>query len=164
MPNGKKWRDLFDMVSPDHSVHRRCSCTAAQSFSALRKRAIRAAMSAGLVQVIVQARKPDFFNNNMSLYEVVTEDGLMRPAMTARKVALPLPNCQSLLSAGMTGDESRMPIGDFRGGCIAVARRPWWRKPSGSRATTSCMLGAQTPPCNTNMRRQIVPCMHNAPA
>ena len=41
------------------------------------------------MQVIVQARKPDFFNNNMSLYEVVTEDGLMRPAMTARKVARP---------------------------------------------------------------------------
>ena len=28
--------------------------------------------------VIVMARKPDFFNYNMSLYEVVTEDGLMR--------------------------------------------------------------------------------------
>ena len=37
---------------------------------------------AGGVQVIVQARKPDFFNYNMSLYEVVTEDGLMRPVMT----------------------------------------------------------------------------------
>lgn len=34
------------------------------------------------VQVIVQARKPEFFNYNMSLYEVVTEDGLMRPVMT----------------------------------------------------------------------------------
>ena len=36
------------------------------------------------MQVIVQARKPDFFNNKMSLYEIVTEDGLMRPAMDAR--------------------------------------------------------------------------------
>ena len=41
LPNGMRWRDLFDMV-------------------------------------IVMARKPDFFNYNMSLYEVVTEDGLMR--------------------------------------------------------------------------------------
>lgn len=37
-----------------------------------------------IVQVIVQARKPEFFNNKMSLYEIVTEDGLMRPAMDAR--------------------------------------------------------------------------------
>ncbi len=37
------------------------------------------------LQVIVQARKPEFFNSKMSLYEVVTEDGLMRPAMDARK-------------------------------------------------------------------------------
>ena len=36
--------------------------------------------------MIVQARKPDFFNYNMSLYEVVTDDGLMRPVMKARKV------------------------------------------------------------------------------
>ena len=35
-----------------------------------------------LLQVIVQARKPDFFTYNMSLFEVVTEDGLMRPVMT----------------------------------------------------------------------------------
>ena len=39
-----------------------------------------------MAQVIVEARKPDFFSHKMSLYEVVTEDGLMRPAMTARKV------------------------------------------------------------------------------
>ena len=37
------------------------------------------------LQVIVQARKPEFFNSKMSLYEVVTEDGLMRPAMDAKK-------------------------------------------------------------------------------
>ncbi|KAL3133373.1 hypothetical protein ABBQ38_007244 [Trebouxia sp. C0009 RCD-2024] len=34
--------------------------------------------------VIVQARKPEFFNSKMSLYEIVTEDGLMRPAMDAK--------------------------------------------------------------------------------
>ncbi|KAK9819835.1 hypothetical protein WJX72_002959 [[Myrmecia] bisecta] len=38
--------------------------------------------------VIVQARKPDFFNYNMSLYEIVTDDGLMRPAMVAKKGGL----------------------------------------------------------------------------
>ena len=36
------------------------------------------------MQVIVQARKPEFFNSKMSLYEIVTEDGLMRPAMDAK--------------------------------------------------------------------------------
>lgn len=34
------------------------------------------------------ARKPDFFNYNMSLYEVVTADGLMRPVLGARKGGL----------------------------------------------------------------------------
>ncbi|EFJ49794.1 hypothetical protein VOLCADRAFT_80573 [Volvox carteri f. nagariensis] len=38
--------------------------------------------------VIVMARKPDFFNYNMSLYEVVTPDGLMRPVLGARKGGL----------------------------------------------------------------------------
>lgn len=37
-----------------------------------------------MLQVIVQARKPEFFNSKMSLYEIVTEDGLMRPAMDAK--------------------------------------------------------------------------------
>lgn len=36
----------------------------------------------------LQARKPDFWANSQPLYEVVTEDGLMRPAMTARKGGL----------------------------------------------------------------------------
>ncbi len=42
-------------------------------------------MSTTHPQVIVQARKPDFFNANMSLYEIVTEDGLMRPARTIKQ-------------------------------------------------------------------------------
>lgn len=33
----------------------------------------------------MQARKPDFFNHNMSLYEIVTDDGLMRPARTIKQ-------------------------------------------------------------------------------
>lgn len=34
------------------------------------------------------ARKPDFFNYAMSLYEVVTPQGLMRPVLAARKGGL----------------------------------------------------------------------------
>lgn len=30
------------------------------------------------------SRKPEFFSYNMPLYEVVTTDGLMRPALAAR--------------------------------------------------------------------------------
>ena len=41
------------------------------------------------LQVIIQARKPDFFEHQgMSLFEIVTEDGLMRPCYTARKGGL----------------------------------------------------------------------------
>jgi len=35
--------------------------------------------------VIVNARKPDFFKSDQSLYEIVTEDGLMRPARVLGK-------------------------------------------------------------------------------
>ncbi len=38
--------------------------------------------------MIVNARKPDFFNHSMSLYEIVTPDGLMKPAYTLRKGGL----------------------------------------------------------------------------
>eukprot|EP01024_Parvocaulis_polyphysoides_P025936 TRINITY_DN2359_c0_g1_i3.p1 TRINITY_DN2359_c0_g1~~TRINITY_DN2359_c0_g1_i3.p1 ORF type:complete len:525 (+),score=97.34 TRINITY_DN2359_c0_g1_i3:818-2392(+) len=38
--------------------------------------------------VIVLARKPDFFRHNMSLYEIVTEDGLMKPAYVAKQGGL----------------------------------------------------------------------------
>ena len=38
--------------------------------------------------VIVQARKPEFWANSQSLYEVVSDDGLMRPVMTAHKGGL----------------------------------------------------------------------------
>jgi len=36
----------------------------------------------------VQARKPEFWANSQSLYEVVSDDGLMRPVMTAHKGGL----------------------------------------------------------------------------
>lgn len=34
------------------------------------------------------ARKPQFFEHSMSLFEIVTPDGLMRPALTARRGGL----------------------------------------------------------------------------
>ena len=37
---------------------------------------------------MVQARKPDFWAHAMPLYEVVTPDGLMRPAMDALRGGL----------------------------------------------------------------------------
>ncbi len=36
-------------------------------------------------QVTIQARKPDLFNANMSLYEIVIDDGLMRHARTIKE-------------------------------------------------------------------------------
>ena len=36
----------------------------------------------------MQARKPDFWAHAMPLYEVVTPDGLMRPAMDAQRGGL----------------------------------------------------------------------------
>jgi HAD superfamily 5'-nucleotidase-like hydrolase len=35
--------------------------------------------------VIVNARKPDFFRSSQPLYEVVTDEGLMRPAATMER-------------------------------------------------------------------------------
>lgn len=60
-----------------------------------------------LVQVIVQARKPDFFNHAMSLYEVVTEDGLMKPCMTAVKGGLYCGGSARMVEValGVSGDE-----------------------------------------------------------
>lgn len=58
-------------------------------------------------QVIVQARKPDFFSYNMSLYEVVTPDGLMRPVMRAAKGGLFCGGSARMVEAalGMEGDD-----------------------------------------------------------
>lgn len=36
-----------------------------------------------ILQVIVSARKPDFFQKSNPLYEIVTEEGLMRPCFKA---------------------------------------------------------------------------------
>jgi hypothetical protein len=57
--------------------------------------------------VIVQARKPDFFSYNQSLYEVVTPDGLMRPVMRAAKGGLFCGGSARMVEAalGMEGDD-----------------------------------------------------------
>lgn len=60
------------------------------------------------LQVIIQARKPEFFNYpSMSLFEIVTQDGLMRPCFNARKVstepaALRVHTCLTLLCSSVT--------------------------------------------------------------
>lgn len=41
-------------------------------------------MIKNVLQVIVSAKKPEFFQISHPLYEVVTEDGLMRPCFKAR--------------------------------------------------------------------------------
>jgi hypothetical protein len=64
---------------------------------------------AAALQVIVNARKPDFFNHSMSLYEIVTPEGLMKPAYTLRKGGLycggggACPCCGGLLGAFCEG-------------------------------------------------------------
>lgn len=42
-------------------------------------------LCAACLQVIVNARKPDFFTSSLSLYEIVTEDGLMRPSYSLKR-------------------------------------------------------------------------------
>lgn len=41
-----------------------------------------------MLQVIVSARKPDFFQKSNPLYEIVTEEGLMRPCFKATSGAI----------------------------------------------------------------------------
>lgn len=85
------------------------------------------------VQVIVQARKPDFFNYNMSLYEVVTDDGLMRPVMKARKGALFCGGSARMVEAalGIEGDDI-LYVGDHVLACLYTSflSRPLCKKQS----------------------------------
>lgn len=73
--------------------------------------------------MIVQARKPDFFNHNMSLYEVVTDDGLMRPVMKARKGALFCGGSARMVEAalGIEGDDI-LYVGDHIYTDAAIAK------------------------------------------
>lgn len=81
LPEGKTWRDLFDMVQPR---------TTSPHVFRVRHHSVCRALCVSIwhcLQVIIQARKPEFFNYpSMSLFEIVTKDGLMRPCFNARKV------------------------------------------------------------------------------
>eukprot|EP00898_Chlorokybus_atmophyticus_P002924 jgi/Chlat1/3632/Chrsp237S03610 len=64
--------------------------------------------------VIVSARKPEFFtSSNMPLYEVVTEDGLMRPCYRAKPGGLYNGGCAAQVERALdiSGDET-MYVGD----------------------------------------------------
>ena len=43
-------------------------------------------MHAAVVQVIVEARKPSFFSHSNRLFEIVTDDGLMRPCAPGKPI------------------------------------------------------------------------------
>jgi 5' nucleotidase family len=82
LPDGKTWRDLFDMV-----WCARPFCSLSASMRQLLPVARCVPLCVACPQVIIQARKPEFFNHpSMSLFEIVTQDGLMRPCFNARKV------------------------------------------------------------------------------
>ncbi|GAQ79423.1 haloacid dehalogenase-like hydrolase superfamily hydrolase subfamily IG 5'-nucleotidase [Klebsormidium nitens] len=63
--------------------------------------------------VIISARKPDFFQKNHPLYEVVTEDGLMRPCFKAVSGGLYCGGSAHMVekALGFSGDET-MYVGD----------------------------------------------------
>jgi hypothetical protein len=73
--------------------------------------------------VVVQARKPEFFSNENSLYEVVTADGLLRPALAARRGGIYCGGSARAVEAvlGVAGD-SIMYVGDHIYTDAAVAK------------------------------------------
>jgi len=112
-------------------------------------------------KVIVMARKPDFFSYNMSLYEVVTQDGLMRPVLAAKRGGLYcggrwvvggvgswLVGCRCsvraqivirrvLLIAAHT--PQHIPLHHTPAAHARASVRAWWRRRWVLRATTFCM-------------------------
>ncbi|MDI1477585.1 HAD-IG family 5'-nucleotidase [Polyangium sp. y55x31] len=87
LPNGMRWRDLFDVV-------------------------------------IVQARKPDFFMQKSPLFEVVSEDGLLRPWIGPLKEGgsyLGGDATQVERSLGISGDEI-LYVGDHIWGDVRVSK------------------------------------------
>jgi hypothetical protein len=66
-----------------------------------------------LLQVIVSARKPDFFQKSNPLYEVVTEEGLMRPCLKATSGGLYCGGSASMVEKALDfhGDET-LYVGD----------------------------------------------------
>lgn len=119
-----------------------------------------------LRQVIVNARKPDFFISSMSLYEVVTQDGLMRPSFSLRRGgvycggsggpqrraghraqrccvvfrrALPLVIARvTLVGQTLIPHLGVLQLASLIHAC-AVPQRRWWRRRWGWRATPSSM-------------------------
>ncbi|MBP9114644.1 MAG: HAD-IG family 5'-nucleotidase, partial [Polyangiaceae bacterium] len=87
LPNGMKWRDLFDVV-------------------------------------IVSARKPDFFTGKAPFYEVVSDDGLLRPAPAFEpgKAYLGGSAVELEKRLGVSGDEI-LYVGDHMFGDVHVSNR-----------------------------------------
>jgi hypothetical protein len=56
------------------------------------------------------SRKPEFFSYNMPLYEVVTQDGLMRPVLAARRGGLYCGGSARQVSLATTGGCSSWPL------------------------------------------------------
>lgn len=78
--------------------------------------------------VIVNARKPDFFVHSMSLYEVVTEDGLMRPSFSLKRGGVYCGGSAALVekALGVTGD-SILYVGDhiYTDAALAKMKLNW---------------------------------------
>ena len=74
--------------------------------------------------IIVGARKPEFFTTSSPLFEVVTEDGLLRPVtgpLQARKVYLGGSAVQVERHLGLSGDEI-LYVGDHMFGDVHVTK------------------------------------------
>ncbi|EFN59339.1 hypothetical protein CHLNCDRAFT_56697 [Chlorella variabilis] len=78
--------------------------------------------------VIVNARKPDFFTSSLSLYEIVTEDGLMRPSYSLKRGGVYCGGSAALVekALGVTGD-SILYVGDhiYTDAALAKMKLNW---------------------------------------
>jgi len=75
--------------------------------------------------VIVSARKPDFFTERAPFFEIVTEDGLLRPLVGALKPGLAyLGGCAAQVEQdlGISGDQI-LYVGDHMFGDVHVSKR-----------------------------------------
>ena len=97
----------------------------------------------------MQARKPDFWAHAMPLYEVVTPDGLMRPAMDAQRGGLYCGGSATMVRATLV----RVTPGARRSaaGSTAAAAPPWCAKPNVrvtpvARRSSTASTAAAAPP------------------
>lgn len=67
-------------------------------------------------QVIVQARKPDFFSHSSALFKIVSDDGLLRPCHLAERGGLYCGGSARVVekALGVEGDEL-LYVGGKRG-------------------------------------------------